>query len=167
MTVYLYLTAIMTHLSCVPLSGNVVADLAIITSEVERTMDGTSGVLYTIFLHSLVNALRQMPQTQRPIETADWAKALKLSLEALAKYTPAQVGDRTLVDALRPFVETLERTMDVKEAARAAKRGAEGTKGMKPGLGRSVYVGGEGYNEVPDPGAWGLAAFLMGIAGLC
>ena len=135
---YLFLIAIMTHLSCVPLSGNVVADLATITSEVERTMDGTSGALCAIFLHSLINALRQMPQAQRLIETADWAKALKLSLEALAKYTPAQPGDRTFVDALFPFIETLERTMNVKEAARAAKRGAEGTKGMKPGLGRSV-----------------------------
>lgn len=48
----------------------------------------------------------------------------------------------------------------------AAKRAAEGTKGMRPSLGRAVYVGGSGFETVPDPGAFGLASFFQGLAGL-
>ncbi len=50
------------------------------------------------------------------------------------------------------------------KAADAAKVGAEKTKGMKASLGRSVYVGGTAFEEVPDPGAHGLSILLEGIA---
>jgi triose/dihydroxyacetone kinase / FAD-AMP lyase (cyclizing) len=70
------------------------------------------------------------------------------------------------VDTLYPFVDTLGESGDVKEAAVAAKRAAEGTKGMRPSLGRAVYVGGSGFETVPDPGAFGLASFFLGLAGL-
>lgn len=71
-----------------------------------------------------------------------------------------------MVDALYPFVETLGKTGDIKQAAEAARKGAEGTKGMKASLGRTVYIGGSGFEDVPDPGAHGLAEFLLGLAGL-
>lgn len=71
------------------------------------------------------------------------------------------------MDALMPFVETLEQSGDVKKAAEAARKGAEETKGMQASLGRAVYVGSEDewMGKVPDPGAWGLAEFLDGLAG--
>jgi dihydroxyacetone kinase len=49
-------------------------------------------------------------------------------------------------------------------AAKAATEGAEKTKKMKASLGRSVYVSGERWDTVPDPGAYGLAVFLQGLA---
>ena len=85
-------------------------------------------------------------------------------MDSLSQYTPARPGDRTLVDALQPFVETLGKTGNVTQAAEAARQGAEGTKGMKASLGRTVYVGGEGWQDVPDPGAHGLSEFLLGLA---
>lgn len=127
-------------------------------------MDGTSGALYAIFLNSLVHSLRTLAPGEATPKT--WAAALRQSSDALSKYTPARPGDRTLVDALHPFVEVLGRTGDVKQAAEAAKAAAEGTKGMKASLGRTVYIGGSGYEEVPDPGAWGLAYFFLGLAGV-
>ena len=130
---------------------------------IEKTMDGTSGALFAIFVNALVAGLRVLSPGKA--STQVWAGALKQSLDALSKYTPARPGDRTLVDALEPFVEVLVKTGDIKKAAEGARRGAEGTKGMKPGLGRSVYVGGDGYKKVPDPGAWGLACFFLGLAG--
>lgn len=127
-------------------------------------MDGTSGALYAIFLNALVHALSILAPGEATAKT--WATALKQSCEALSKYTPARPGDRTLIDALYPFVETLEKTEDIKQAAEASKAAAEGTKGMVASLGRTVYVGGEGFKQVPDPGAWGLASFFLGLAGL-
>lgn len=154
----------MEHLAAEPLTGDAVVDLASIVTIVEMAMDGTSGALYAIFLNSLVHAL----STLAPGEASPklWASALKQSCEALSRYTPARPGDRTLVDALYPFVDTLAETGDVKQAAEASKAAAEGTKGMAASLGRTVYVGGEGFQQVPDPGAWGLACFFLGVAGL-
>ncbi|KAF2197016.1 dihydroxyacetone kinase [Delitschia confertaspora ATCC 74209] len=132
---------------------------------VEMVMDGTSGALYAIFLNALAHGLRQQSSsTPQPITAAIWSRALESSMESLSKYTPAQPGDRTLMDALHPFVTTLSQTGDVQSAAKAAEEGAKKTEGMKASLGRTVYVGGEGWQEVPDPGAYGLAELLLGLS---
>lgn len=132
---------------------------------VEVSMDGTSGAIYAIFLNALAHGLRQnAPSSPQAVTPEIWGKALQSSLQALGKYTPAQPGDRTLMDALYPFVETLSKTSSLDDAAKAAQQGAKGTKGMKASLGRTVYVGGEGFQEVPDPGAHGLAELLLGLS---
>lgn len=156
--------AILKHIQQNPLTGDVVVDVSSIVQVVETAMDGTSGALYAIFLNALVHALRTLGSGEAGASV--WSAALKLSCEALSKYTPAQPGDRTVVDALYPFVEILGQTGDVKKAADAAKKAADETKGMQASLGRSVYVGGSGYEEVPDPGAWGLACFFLGLGGI-
>lgn len=152
-------------LSETELSGDAVIDVGRIVQVVESTMDGTSGAIYAIYLNSLVHFLRQEAAAGEATPKI-WGAALKKASDALSKYTPAQPGDRTLVDALHPFVQTLVETGDVKKAAEASRKGAEGTKGMKASLGRTVYVGGAGFEQVPDPGAWGLSEFFLGIAGL-
>ncbi|MCJ1356172.1 MAG: hypothetical protein MMC33_006166 [Icmadophila ericetorum] len=132
---------------------------------VENTMDGTSGALYAIFLNALATNLRANG-TSSPTELTPkiWARALDQSVKNLSRYTPAQPGDRTLMDALCPFIDTLQKSGSVKEAAEAAAKGAESTRGMKASLGRTVYVGGEGWQGVPDPGAYGLSEILSGFA---
>lgn len=131
-------------------------------------MDGTSGAIYAIFLNALAHGLRAQDtaSTPTPVTTEIWAKALQMSLQALGKYTPAKVGDRTLVDAITPFIETLVETGDLRSAAAAAREGTERTKEMKASLGRTVYVGSEEewIGKIPDPGAFGLSEFLSGIA---
>lgn len=136
-----------------------------ITGVVENTMDGTSGAIYAIFLNALEHGLRsQDPTSPEDVNVGIWARALESSMESLGKYTPARPGDRTLVDALDPFVGTLSRTGSVQKAAAAAQEGSQKTKGMKASLGRTVYVGGEGWLDVPDPGAHGLSEFLQGLS---
>lgn len=136
-----------------------------ITGVVENTMDGTSGALYAIFLNALAHGLRtQGSNGAKKADPQTWAKALDVAMESMGKYTPARPGDRTLVDALAPFIEQLGQSGDVSKAAQAADDGAKKTKGMKASLGRTVYIGGSGYEEVPDPGAYGLAIFLQGLA---
>ncbi|KAK4546258.1 hypothetical protein LTR36_001935 [Oleoguttula mirabilis] len=136
-----------------------------IISIVENTMDGTSGALYAIFLNALAHGLRsQGGSSDTQADAQVWAKALSIAMQSMGKYTPAQPGDRTLVDALAPFVEQLGASGDVQKAAQAAEQGSKNTKGMKASLGRTVYIGGSGYEEVPDPGAHGLAEFFSGLA---
>ncbi len=157
--------AILEMLAKTELSDDAVVAVSQIIPAVESSMDGTSGALYAIFLNSLAHGLRiQSTSTQTQMTPQIWAHALKSSQDSLSKYTPAQPGDRTLVDALHPFVESLANTGDVRQAAEAARKGADGTKGMKASLGRTVYVGGKGWQDVPDPGAYGLSEFLTGLA---
>ncbi len=157
--------AIQEMLETSTISDDVLVDLTKIIQIVETTMDGTSGAIYAIFLNALAASLRNLDHLAPTLVTAKiWAEALEMSLNALSKYTPAQPGDRTLMDALFSFVDVLKRTEDTEKAAAAAKKGADGTKGMKASLGRTVYVGGAGFKEVPDPGAYGLSEFLTGLA---
>jgi len=143
-----------------------------VTEVIENTMDGTSGAIYAIFFNALASEVRnQSPTSSSPaaevrekMQVGIWARALELSLQALGKYTPAQPGDRTLMDALCPFVGMLSESGNVHKAADAADEGAKKTKGMKASLGRTVYVGGEGWQSVPDPGAYGLAIFFQGLS---
>lgn len=132
---------------------------------VESSMDGTSGALYAIFLNALANGLRAESLAEaRPADAKIWSKALAAAMQSLSKYTPAQPGDRTLIDALAPFIEVLQAAQDVQQAANAAQKGADSTKGMKASLGRTVYIGGDDYGDIPDPGAYGLAQFFEGLA---
>ncbi|KAH7019612.1 Dak1 domain-containing protein [Ilyonectria destructans] len=156
--------AILNFISQQSFSGDAVVDVASLVALVEKTMDGTSGALYSIFLNALVQSLSSLPPGD--VTPRGWAQALQKSCEAMSKYTPARPGDRTLVDALYPFVDVLWQTGDVKQAAEAALAGAQSTKGMTASLGRTVYVGGSAFREVPDPGAWGLCCFFLGLAGM-
>ncbi|KAF2122916.1 Dak1 domain-containing protein [Lophiotrema nucula] len=157
--------SILKHLDKSKKTDDAIVFLQGIINVVETTMDGTSGAIYAIFLNALAHGLRQQSSSSpQPITSQIWAKALESSLEALSKYTPAQPGDRTLMDALFPFVKTLSKTANIDDAAKAADEGAKETKGMKASLGRTVYVGGEGWQGVPDPGAHGLAELLLGLS---
>ncbi len=97
---------------------------------------------------------------------AQWAEALDQGCRAISELGGAKPGDRTMLDALDPFVRTLQQavgrkaTRDVVLAAvEAAERGAEATAQMQPKLGRSSYLGARvlGY---PDPGAKAIALWL-------
>ncbi|PYH73102.1 putative dihydroxyacetone kinase (DakA) [Aspergillus vadensis CBS 113365] len=150
-----------------PLTDDVVNAVNRIVSIVENVMDGTSGAIYAIFLNALAHGLREQDRgTTTPATVDVWAAALSYSLTALSRYTPAQPGDRTLLDALVPFCTQLQKAKDVHVAAKAAQEGTDSTKNMKASLGRSVYVGGEDewVGKIPDPGAYGLSVFLNGLS---
>lgn len=129
-------------------------------------MDGTSGALYSIFLNSLLHHVKLAANQASAADTTFWKKALSAALSALSKYTPAQVGDRTMMDALIPFAETLRSTGDLRAASSAAQEGATKTKDMRPALGRTVYIGDEDawLGKIPDPGAYGLSKFFEGLS---
>ncbi|CAG8972065.1 hypothetical protein HYALB_00004931 [Hymenoscyphus albidus] len=157
--------SILKFLEDTPLSEDLVVDLTKMVQTVEVTMDGTSGALYAIYLNSLTRALRERASSG-VVSPRIWGEAAAEASAALSRYTPAKVGDRTLVDALQLFVDVLNSTGDLTKAAEAARKGAESTKGMKASLGRTVYIGGSGFEQVPDPGAWGLSEFFLGLAGV-
>ncbi|KAL4920469.1 Dak1 domain-containing protein [Aspergillus aurantiobrunneus] len=147
--------------------GDIIHTVNRIVTVVENTMDGTSGAIYAIFLNALLHGLREQDKgSSTPANVEVWGNALKYSITALGKYTPAQPGDRTMIDALVPFAQTLAEKKDVHAAAKAAAEATEATKHMKASLGRTVYVGGEEewVGKIPDPGAYGLSELFAGLA---
>jgi dihydroxyacetone kinase len=132
----------------------------------ESAMGGTSGAIYALFFAGLVQGMVKGPgKTGQPATIKEWGAAAKSALENLGHYTPARVGDRTLVDALTPFCESLGGGKSLTESVTAAKAGAENTKKLRARLGRATYVTGieDNKDAPPDPGAWGVWALVDGL----
>lgn len=149
-------------------SGDVTHILGSLAIVVENNMDGTSGALYAIFLNALAASLRvigaKLP-TERLVQRPDWVQACSEALQAVCQATPASVGDRTVMDALEPFIISLQNGASVVASINAAREGRDSTKGMTASLGRAVYVPEQEWSKVPDPGAAGLVCLLEGLLG--
>jgi len=144
-----------------------VSTLADLIGVVEDNMDGTSGAIYGIFVAALASEVRKLQAAGvSAMARPQWAAAASGALRELQKATPARQGDRTLMDALEPFVEGLGEKGDVAAALAKARAGVAATKGMKGAFGRAVYVDKANWSQVPDPGAEGLLCLLEGLSGL-
>lgn len=149
-------------------TGSVVSVLLELEDIVESKMGGTLGGILGIFFVSLRAAVEKdiaVAASDGPV--ALWGKALANALENLRRYTPAKVGDRTVMDTLMPFAEVLGQS-GFERGVDAAVKGAEATKTMTPRLGRATYVGGgssggENQELPPDPGAWGAMVVIAGL----
>ncbi|ANL34713.1 dihydroxyacetone kinase subunit DhaK [Rhizobium phaseoli] len=121
------------------------------------SMGGSSGVLLSIFFTAAAKAMADKP---------DIPAALLAGLDRMTFYGGAEVGDRTMVDALSPALHALA-SGGIAAAARAAASGAESTKAMtRARAGRSSYVGERDLADVADPGAVAVAAAFAVAASL-
>ncbi|KAJ9295378.1 hypothetical protein DTO271G3_6201 [Paecilomyces variotii] len=147
---------------------------------VTEAMGGTSGGIYGIYLSSFAASLNRLYEENTPIDARYFARAAVEALTALEKFTGARVGDRTLMDALIPFVTTLDRVSKdqpqglaaLEAAVSEAQAGCENTRNLQARFGRSAYVKDdpgmqqakeEEAARLPDPGAYGLVAVLNGL----
>ncbi|KAI5463641.1 dihydroxyacetone kinase [Mariannaea sp. PMI_226] len=145
-------------------AGSVGTVLAALEEIVESKMGGTLGGILGILFVSLRTALESNYElAAKEGHVKLWAEALATALGNLRRYTPAKVGDRTVMDTLIPFAEALQ-SGSFDTAVEAATKGAEATKTMKPRLGRATYVGvGDGKEMPPDPGAWAAMVAVVGL----
>ncbi|WP_417316208.1 dihydroxyacetone kinase subunit DhaK [Enterobacter sp.] len=122
--------------------------LMLVGERLATVMGGSSGVLMSIFF----TAAGQKLHDGQPLPAA-----LLSGLAQMKHYGGADLGDRTLIDALQPALEALQKG-DLQAAAKAAQQGAEATAKMeKAGAGRSSYVNKENLDGVTDPGAVAVA----------
>jgi dihydroxyacetone kinase len=145
--------------------GSVLSLLHTVTDAVDD-MGGTLGAIFGILLAAFAVALRQENRSTAKSEglVNIFAPALAQAVESLKQHTGARVGDRTVMDVLLPFSETLEKTRNMNEAVKSAEIAAEGTRELKPKFGRASYVGAGGDEQkLPDPGAWALMEMVKGI----
>ena len=103
-----------------------------------------------------------------------WFAGFEAGVAAARKYGGALPGNRTMLDALVPALEAARAKVTegrassgveaLELAARAAEEGAEATKAMAAGAGRSSYVPEHVLLSVADPGATATAAWIRGVA---
>jgi dihydroxyacetone kinase len=129
-------------------------------------MGGTLGAIFGILLAAYASSLRsyKVKSTANTELINIFAPSLAHAVESLKQHTGARVGDRTVMDVLLPFSETLEKERDLGKAVKSAETAAEGTRDLKPKFGRASYVGAGGDEQrLPDPGAWALMEMVSGI----
>jgi triose/dihydroxyacetone kinase / FAD-AMP lyase (cyclizing) len=143
------------------------ATLKALGHTLRRELGGSSGPLYGVLFLRCGSVL----ETTRATGPAKWVEALDQGCRAISELGGAKPGDRTMLDALDPFVKSLQKNIiggaprqAVQAAVEAAERGAEATAQMKPSLGRSSYLGDRVLGH-PDPGARAIAIWLRSACG--
>ena len=122
---------------------------------------GTSGPLFGMWFRSLGRAL---DTGSGPRALADGVAAGVATVQRLGK---AEVGDKTMVDAMVPAAQAMagvDLAADLAAAASAARAGAASTEALRARRGRSSYVGDVAVG-VLDPGAVTVALFFEAALG--
>jgi dihydroxyacetone kinase-like protein len=126
------------------------------------TVGGAGGPLYgTFFLQVGMKTAGKME-----LNLTDWTEALEAALNGVIMRGKAELGDKTMVDALTPAVAILKQSIQDSQtfnkalelSADAAKKGMEGTIPLVARKGRASYLGERSAGH-QDPGA--TSSFLI------
>ena len=127
-----------------------------IGQELSQTMGGSSGVLLAIFFAAAGDAASSgLPMRE----------SLQAGLARMQEIGGANLGDRTMVDALSPALKALEH--GIMHAAKAAREGADYTATLlQAKVGRSSYISAAQLKGHIDPGAEAVARLFEHVARL-
>ena len=130
-----------------------------------KRIGGTSGPIWgTAFLRA-GGSLNDTPEPTGEQVIA----ALRAAIEGIKQRGKAELGDKTLLDALAPAVDELEATLPegagtaLERAAVKARASADATKGMVAMRGRASYTGERSRDSV-DAGAVGVAVMFEAVS---
>jgi dihydroxyacetone kinase-like protein len=127
---------------------------------------GATGPLLGSFLMGLGNGIDELETVDCPL----LAVMFEAGLAGVRRQSKAQIGDKTMMDALLPAVDAMRQAADegksIKEAfqkaAAAAKKGAVSTKEFKARFGRAKNLGDRTIG-CQDPGATSMALIFQGF----
>ena len=125
---------------------------------------GTSGALWGELLTSLAGHLSDSSRPGKEEIAEGWRDADKQLME----FGGAKPGDKTMIDAVHPFVQAFTSGGDSlantwSRAAEAARHGAEETADMLPKKGRAKAHGSKDLGT-PDPGAVSFAMIVQAVS---
>ena len=137
-------------------AGDVGALLKAVGMTLVSTVGGASGPLYgTLFLE-----MGKSAAGKSELSGQDWADALAAGVAGVQRRGKAELGDKTMLDALVPAVDTLRSalaggsTLDeaLRRSAETAQAGMTATIPLVAHKGRASYLGERSANH-QDPGA--------------
>ncbi|HYI59071.1 MAG TPA: dihydroxyacetone kinase family protein [Microlunatus sp.] len=131
---------------------------------------GTSGVLWGAALRAVGDRLGDQVTA---IDPGDLAAAVAAGLEALQTLGKAKVGDKTMLDSLVPFVDSLTEQVNAgtdltqawQQAAAISEQAAQDTAQLRPQIGRARPLA-ERSVGTPDAGAVSMALCLVTVGGV-
>ncbi|MFF7654055.1 dihydroxyacetone kinase subunit DhaL [Streptomyces sp. NPDC007983] len=130
---------------------------------------GTSGPLFGLLFQELAAAVAAAAPT--PPGTGELAAGVAAGTAAIQRVGEAEVGDKTMIDALLPAAKALadcpstaDPARSLRLAAVAAHRGARATAYLRARRGRASYTGDHSVG-VPDPGALAVALLFASADG--
>ena len=134
---------------------------------VTSRIGGTSGPIWGTALLRAGGVLKGKDE----VAPADVVAALRAAAEGIAARGRAQVGDKTLLDALVPATDRLEQEVAAGASgpqlfavfARAAREAADATASMQARRGRASYTGERSIGSV-DAGATAVAVLAEAVA---
>lgn len=143
--------------------GTVLMKLGMKMNSVVPSTMGT--LISTCFIKSAKEA-----KGKTEVGILDVAKMGRAAVNGVMERGKAKIGDKTMLDALNPAIEALEKIVDenvtIKEAFEkayeAAKAGVENTKTMKSVHGRAAYYGEKSLGRA-DSGAVAVMFIFKGI----
>ncbi|MFP4055234.1 MAG: dihydroxyacetone kinase subunit DhaL [Candidatus Brocadiia bacterium] len=132
---------------------------------------GVDGGATGPLLGTLLMGMAEAVGDKEALDAQDLAATFEAGLAAVQKRTRAQVGDKTLLDALVPAVEALRQydhcgddvAAALQQAAEAAHQGARATTELQARFGRAKNLG-EKSKGHQDPGATSMALIFRGFA---
>jgi len=130
------------------------------------TPGGATAPLFGSFFMGLSNAAAG----RDALDAAALAEMFEAGLESLRQQTTAEVGDKTVLDALVPAVQQARRAADegldvaqlLQHAAQAAEKGAESTRQLQPRAGRAKNAPRQSIGH-EDPGAVSISLLFKGF----
>ncbi|MCA5893269.1 dihydroxyacetone kinase subunit L [Isoptericola sp. NEAU-Y5] len=140
--------------------------LMVVATTLMSKVGGASGPLYgTAFLRAAKRSAR------REVDGSGVVVLLEAALEGVTSRGKAEVGEKTMVDALAPAVEAATAASDagqdpagvLRAAAEAAEAGAEATVPLVATKGRASYLGERSAGHM-DPGSRSSAIILRAAA---
>jgi dihydroxyacetone kinase len=143
------------------LTGDLKSDLATLGKEISKAASSTFGTLFaTCFIRASAAAASDAD------DLTNLQKCLSAAFDGVSARGKAQLGERTLLDALHPAVEAVKNATDIKsglaQAAIAARAGATATALMMPKHGRAGWIG-ERAKGLEDAGASVIAVVFESI----
>jgi dihydroxyacetone kinase-like protein len=145
-------------------TGNSIAELLTNVGWAVMCVDGGSA---PPLLGSFFTGMGEGAAGKTVLDVPALAAALDSGVTAMREHSKAQVGDKTMMDALLPAVEAAKNASDVaaalRSAAEAAARGALATKEMVAKFGRARNLGDRTKGH-QDPGATSVSLIFQAFA---
>lgn len=148
--------------------GDLTHALTVLSKILVMKIGGSMGPLYGFFFKAMADSSEGAAE----IDAARFGRMLRAARDAIQKISPAQPGDKTLIDVLVPADEAFHAAVSaglsfsagLEAMTQAAVRGRDATKDMLAKLGRSSRLG-ERSRGVLDAGAASCCLILETMAG--
>ena len=133
-------------------------------------MEGIGGVTGPIF-GTVFMRLAAQAEGKEQLSVADLARALRSAADGVRSIAGANIGDKTMLDALAPAADALDRAASegldmgraLARALQAAEDGARSTTDMRATKGRARYLGERSIGH-QDAGATSFALIMSALS---